>query len=257
MDTAKLVGEAAARFEQHSGANANWLSWGSRLLPKLARDTAQYQEQVAQQAAAAAERDRIERAKREAELMDRWIDGEITQEEYEARLGVAPPRIDVEMAVDTGDDEVQEVDEVPGTAEREKTTETPGDAEMKSTPSRKKDKGKGKATDKSKEKPKDPTTEPWWSSDLTLVRLFLFFCSLSRRRADIFDRISPVARAASRNTGSPSPVISEPAILNALSACTISKVARLPLVPPVDRRLESDRVRTSAQGRAPRTRRWR
>jgi len=212
VGTAKLVGKAAARFEQHSGANANWLLWGSRILPNLARDTAQYQEQVAQQAAAAVERDRLECTNRESALLDKYVTGELSQEEYESWTCVASPWIDVEMAVDTGNDEVQEVDEVPGTAEREKTIETPGDAEMKSMPSRKKDKGKGKATDKSKEKPKDPTAESWWSSDMTLVRVFLFFCALSCCRADIFDRISPVAGAASRNTGSPSLVICEPAI---------------------------------------------
>lgn len=41
------------------------------------------------------------------------------------------PQIDVKMAVDTGDDEVQEVNEVPGTAKHKKTAEMPGDAEMK------------------------------------------------------------------------------------------------------------------------------
>lgn len=169
IDTAKLIGEAAARFEQDSGANSSWLSWGSRLLPKLARDAAQYQSQVTQQAAAAAERDRIERAKREKEMMDRFIDGEITQEEYEARTGGAPPRIDVEMVVDTGDDEVQEVEEVHGGVESEKPAETPGDAAMKSTPGRRK-KGKGRAI----EKMKSPQEEPWWSPDLTVVRSLPF-----------------------------------------------------------------------------------
>lgn len=175
IGTAKLVGEAAARFEQHSGANANWLSWGSRLLPNLASETARYQEQVAQQAAAAAERHRHERTNRESALLDKFVTGELSQEEYDAQLRVASPRIDIEMVGDTGDEEVQEVGVFTGSADREKTAETLGDVEMKPTPSRKKDKGKGKATDKSKqkasEKPKDPTTETWWSSDLKLVRV--------------------------------------------------------------------------------------
>lgn len=167
VDIDSLVANVAVRFEASAGADADWLSWGSRLLPNHAREADRYQEQVAQKMNAAAERVLMERDRHNKALLERFVAGEISQEEYDAATSAELPWIDIEMVDDTGDEEVKEVEEIAGRAEREKTAETLGGVESKSTTGKKKEKAKAKATGK----PKHPTTEAWWSSDLKVVRV--------------------------------------------------------------------------------------
>ena len=226
---ANLIGEVAVRFEANSGADAKWLVWGRRLLPNLAQETARYQEQATRDMAATAERNRLEHARRDEELLNRFITGELTQEQYSAAIGVASPRFDVEMVDETGDEEAKEVEEIAGRAERERTVEMLGEVESKSTTGRKKEKGKdratGKSTEKSSDKGRDQTKEKWWSDDLTVVRKVR--CALMpSRRADLFDRILLVVSAALRIMRNPSSVIKGWVRKSAPSASSVSKAVR-------------------------------
>ena len=59
IETAKLVSTVAAHFEECASADTNWLSWGTHLLPNLKHKMTRYQEAVAREVAAAAERELI------------------------------------------------------------------------------------------------------------------------------------------------------------------------------------------------------